>query len=183
MPGPCLSQLVTSFTTSREEPRMGAETWCILGAPTPAHFQFARQAEKDGQMEWSSRRKSWGLRMGRSTKCCQVGTGSLAEGCQSANAVPEGGWLPPGLCQHQDLLLGPTGGQYWVLLACQVAGPAYCWAEKQQGHGGPSVRWHRVEGRGAHSRTLRQFCHIRFVSRGVDHILEPSPGSSGLALT
>lgn len=52
------------------------------------------------------------------------GAGSLAEGRQPADAVPEGGGLPLGLCQHQDLLLGQAGGQGRVLLARQVVGPA-----------------------------------------------------------
>lgn len=60
----------------------------------------------------------------RSIWCCKVGAGSLAERCQPANAVPEGGWLPLGLCQYQDLLLGQAGRQCRVLLACQVVGPA-----------------------------------------------------------
>lgn len=42
----------------------------------------------------------------------------LLKGCQSANVVPEGG-LALGLSQHEDLLLGQSGGQRGVLLSQQ----------------------------------------------------------------
>lgn len=76
-------------------------------------------------MRLASGRKSW-RPSGEAGPDSAVGWGavSLAEGCQPANAVPEGGRLPLGLCQYQDLLLRQAGGQYWVLLACQVVRPA-----------------------------------------------------------
>ena len=90
---------------------------------------------RGGHMRWALGRKSWRPTGGAGPDSA-VGwrAGSFAEGCQPANAVPEGGRLPLGLCQYQDLLLGQAGGQCRVLLACQVVGPAEGWAEESRVH-------------------------------------------------
>ena len=82
---------------------------------------------------------------GRSRWCHWWGTGSLAEGCQPADAVPEGGWLSLGLCQRQDLLLRQAGGEGRVLLACQVVGSAEGWQGKSQGQ--RCLRHEAIQGR------------------------------------
>lgn len=101
--------------------------YCCQRAPpllSPAHLQFAGQAEKDRMLWVGLGEGNWRHAGSTGPDVLLGGVGSLVEGCQPANAVPESGWLPLGLCQHQDLLLGQAGRQYWVLLTHKVVGPA-----------------------------------------------------------
>ena len=109
--GPASPASVSSAPVVGRKPKMGP-----LSTPPPSGLRNRQ------------RKAGCGAPRGGKAGGPRRGVGSLAEGRQPADAMPEGGRLPLGLCQRRDPLLGRAGGQGRVLPACQVVGPAEGWA-------------------------------------------------------
>lgn len=114
--------------SGREETENGGTEHLPCSAPLTSSLHNRQRRPGCGEPHGEAGR----CRQRRSRWCHGAGcVGSLAEGRQPADAVPEGGRLPLGLGQHQDLLLGQAGGQGRVLLARKVVGPAEGWAGEE----------------------------------------------------
>lgn len=133
---------VSSTLVVGKSQEQSCKTWHVLLPASPflaqsCSFPVCRTG-RNVQMPWVGLGEgSWRHAGSAGPDVLLGGVGSLVEGYQPATAVPEGGWLPLGLCQHQDLLLRQAGRQYWVLLARQVVGLTKGWLrEKHRGYGG-----------------------------------------------